>query len=555
MVNIRTIKAEGRTGGGGGVGEIGEIDTRAPFQSVKAAVSLFGEVAVSKTRPSFKKTNSRLNSSENVLEKETQLMLSRREFEKYRHKLESSETAKARTNAELERAKRTLEDLKTKLNSVIKNKTSALEAAEAVKLRARKLEVAKSHKDMGQSSFRIELQEARDRYAATSEELNTAKQQLNKIRQDFDATLEAKWAAFQLAAEAQRSANMNSERAGELAKEIHAMRESGHHLKAASLEAHERQAKGMADKTRYVEAYKAAKEEVEVHVEQLRKEYDPELVRVLEERLAETTAEIEDLQAQMKQAHADEMDSVKGITSELNQATRTLQEIAEEESSLRVKVNNMRMEMENLKQEKEQLLEKEAQSAQSSELAQEEETNAAESFKRIISETEAVIKEAEELQRNAKEVNQEAEMARLKTQQAEEKLLLAAAEIEVAKAAALRAHTEMRKLSETKDDVLSEEPGKRMRITLLEYVALQKKLTESGGIAERTVADTMNQLEMVKTKTLEELKKLEANQKAIEEIKEATELALQGADAAETAQRALEAELKKLRDQAASTGA
>ncbi|CAN0890955.1 WEB family protein At1g12150 [Linum grandiflorum] len=539
MVNIRTIKAEGRTGGGGGVGEIGEIDTRAPFQSVKAAVSLFGEVAVSKTRPSFKKTNSRLNSSENVLEKETQLMLSRREFEKYRHKLESSETAKARTNAELERAKRTLEDLKTKLNSVIKNKTSALEAAEAVKLRARKLEVAKSHKDMGQSSFRIELQEARDRYAATSEELNTAKQQLNKIRQDFDATLEAKWAAFQLAAEAQRSANMNSERAGELAKEIHAMRESGHHLKAASLEAHERQAKGMADKTRYVEAYKAAKEEVEVHVEQLRKEYDPELVRVLEERLAETTAEIEDLQAQMKQAHADEMDSVKGITSELNQATRTLQEIAEEESSLRVKVNNMRMEMENLKQEKEQLLEKEAQK----------------SFKRIISETEAVIKEAEELQRNAKEVNQEAEMARLKTQQAEEKLLLAAAEIEVAKAAALRAHTEMRKLSETKDDVLSEEPGKRMRITLLEYVALQKKLTESGGIAERTVADTMNQLEMVKTKTLEELKKLEANQKAIEEIKEATELALQGADAAETAQRALEAELKKLRDQAASTGA
>ncbi|CAN1169792.1 WEB family protein At1g12150, partial [Linum perenne] len=540
MVNIRTIKPEGKTGGGGGTAE---IDTRAPFQSVKAAVSLFGEVAISKSRPSFKKSNSRIN-SENVLEKETQLMLSRREFEKYRHQLESAETAKARTNAELDRAKRTLEDLNGKLNSVVRSKMSALEAAEAVKQRAKKLEVAKSQNDMGQSHRRLELQEARDRYAATSEELNSAKQELNKIRQDFDATLEAKWAAFQLAAEAQRSANMNTERAGELTKEIQAMRESGHHLKAASLEAQERQAKCMSDKTRHVEAYKAAKEEVEMHVEQLRKEYDPELVRVLEERLAETTAEIEDLQEQMKRAHASEMDSVKGITTELHQATRTLQAISEEESTLRVQVNNMRMQLENMKLEKAQLLEKEAQSQL---LAQAEE-NAA--FKQLISETEASMKEAEELERSAKELKQEAEDARLRAEQAEEKLVLANAEIEVAKAAALRAHNEMRKLSEMKDDILSEEPSKRMRISMTEYLALQKKLSESAGMAERTVADTMNQLEIIKAKTNEETKKMEANQKAIEEIKEATEIALQGANVAETAQHALQAELKKLREQA-----
>jgi len=39
-------------------GEVGEIDTRAPFQSVKAAVSLFGEVANPRDRFSVKRRSS-----------------------------------------------------------------------------------------------------------------------------------------------------------------------------------------------------------------------------------------------------------------------------------------------------------------------------------------------------------------------------------------------------------------------------------------------------------------------------------------------------------------
>lgn len=73
MVNIRSRDQQKS---GSPKGEVGEIDTRAPFQSVKAAVSLFGTVAIlSKDKEKLTTKKSIKLSSENVLDKEAQLLL------------------------------------------------------------------------------------------------------------------------------------------------------------------------------------------------------------------------------------------------------------------------------------------------------------------------------------------------------------------------------------------------------------------------------------------------------------------------------------------------
>ncbi|KAF7840501.1 WEB family protein [Senna tora] len=539
-------------------GEVGEIDTRAPFQSVKAAVSLFGEVAVSREKRAVRR-----KSSENVLEKETQLLLAQRELNKIKKLLESSETTKNKALAELEKAKVTLQDLTTKLTQVRESKEAAMEAAEAVKDQAKQLERAKSQRAVGFEAWKLELEHARKEYTETVRELDASKQELTKIRQDFDAALEAKLAAFQTAGEAQRSAKLNSERISELSKEI------------AAMKANEEQAKVMAEKEAQLNSYNNAKEEAEVKLASLRKEYDPELTKELEAKLMETSAEIEVLQEQMKKAHATEMDTVRVITSELKEATKTLGEVAEEESTLRNLVASLREELEYVKKEQEQLKEKEQKAeALTADLTEELQKcrgeahlegleKAADLFyeqsmkiQKLSSETEVAKKEADEMSQKAKELKQEAERAQAVAEEVGKKLELVLKEAEEVKAAEQRAVVEMKILSEMQGNnpvTNSEEHGK-IKLSVEKFESVTGKVKECADLVEKAEIAAMAEVEAIKARKAETDKKLEANLKAIEEIKAATELALKNAEMADAAKLAIEGELKRLRQQEDTKG-
>ena len=483
--------------------------------------------------------------------------MARKEIERTKKLLESSEITRARALGDLERAKRTMLELTTKLKAVKDSKESAIAAAEHVRKQAKQLEEAKSQKNVGGIAVERKQQVdiAREHYAITASKIDAAKQELNRIRQDFDAALEAKHSALQQAAEAQRLAKVSSERVADLRKQLSAMKEGIKQIKLAAQEATDEQARIVSEKDTLMQSYKAAQEAAENKLNALKKEYDPQLTENLEIQLALTTEEIKVLQKQMKQAHAAEMDSMRAVTAELNKATKSLQEAADEECSLRNLVASLKLELEDVQKECAELKEKEAEmevlkGALMESIAKESAAECEDSLnehklelEKLSAETETAMKEEAVIKEEAEHLKQAAEAARMLAKEAEKNLQLALSEVEQAKASERKALGAL--------NVLSIKPDSASNITISkeEFDSLNKAVEESVAVAEKKLAEAEAQLLVINARKNEADKKLGANLTDVEEIKNATEAALKSAETATAAQSMVEAELRRWRQQ------
>lgn len=492
---------------------------------------------------------------------------------KFKEQLKNAETTKSQALAELNKAKRTVEDLTYKLTTVNESKESAIKAIEVARNQARQLEGENSADTSKNGGARKEeLDGARQQYAAAVTELNAAKQELQKIRQDFEASMDEKAVAFQQAANAEHATVANKERADWLSKEIASVQESLVHLQLASKQDQQEGAEILSEKDTRQRATGLALHEMEKKLESLKKEFDPEVVRNLEEMLVETSAEIASLQKEMENARISDQGSMKAVTTELHSAKLELQKLAEEESSLKTSIESLKQELSSAKREHAELKEKEAEAENiagnlriklqknkaelEAALAGENKSRAAvdemtSTLQQLSSESKNSRTEIEVMKKDAEELKKEAEMTRIALEEAEKKLQVALKEAEEAKAAEASAVDRIRILSKKKDATGAStlDSGARVMISAEEYESLSRKAEESNTLAEMKVAAAAAQVETVKATESEALKQLEAARKETEETEAATQEALKRAEMAEAAKQALEGEIRRWREQ------
>ncbi|KAL7103330.1 hypothetical protein ACP275_08G172900 [Erythranthe tilingii] len=501
--------------------EVGEIDTSAPFQSVKDAVSLFGEGAFSGEKPPIRKAKPQ--SADRVLEKETQLHLVEKELNRLKEQLQNAETTKSQALFELEKAKTTVWELSQKLESMKESKNSAKQSREVDNFNSTETE--------GPSN--------RAEYTALLTELDAAKNELKRIRRDYEAAKQG--------IEAEKAVGENIENVGELSKEIATVKGSIKESKLPNKRAKEEEIVICADMDKQKQSCKNRLEELVKKLPFSKKNIDhDELIQNLENELCETLAEIEAARAKESLRKVEEEGNserlvMESLKVELNNLKTEHYELKEKGAETETIAGNLHVKLRKAKFELEEAIAEEAKSRGAS-----DEMVAA--IRELAMESSKAKQESEEMKAQVEKLNREAEAARIDLEEAETKLKVAAHEAEESKSAEAKALEEIQILSEKINATRMESGARIVTLSREEFDWLSRKTGECEKLAEMKVSALMAEVAAVKVGENEAMRRWECAKMEIEDMRARKVEAVRKAEMAEAAKKAVEGELRRWRE-------
>jgi len=557
----------------------GLVDTSAPFESVKQAVTKFGGIV------DWKAYRARSLERRRVMQLELEKV--QQEIPQFKEDWETVEVAKAHVIEELERTTRLVDELKHELERAQLEVDQAKQDSELALLRAQEME--QGINDEASVIAQTQLAVAKERHEKAVEELELLKEELRSTHEQYAVLATERDVAVKRAKEVVRAAKDTEKQVEELTLELIASKESlesahaSHHeveehrlgaalAKEQDFLAWEKELQEAQEELHQLHEQIASKTNVEAEaVENERKllSLKSELAAYVEDKLIEEAGmlqqqgsdEEKEISRSIKQALASkrkELAELKGklenarneanlvrvtaesLSSELDREKASLATLQQSEGMASITVSSLEAELDRTEQEIEMVHKKEAE-------AREKMAELPRMLQRAAQEAEDAKMAAHSAQEGLRKAKEEVERAKASATTAGTRLRAVSKEIEASKASERLAIAAAQAMQESEDTGSTGASPRVVTLTVSEYHALSEKVHEAEELASERVAVALTQVELAKVSESRSLERLQEASKETEKKKSDLRIALERAERANEGKLGAERELRRWR--------
>ncbi|XP_020101541.1 protein WEAK CHLOROPLAST MOVEMENT UNDER BLUE LIGHT 1-like [Ananas comosus] len=556
----------------------GVIDTAAPFESVKAAVSKFGGIVDWKAHKSL--TLERSGDVQLELEKV------QKEIPAHKMQLQATEEAKAQVLKELESTRRLVEEVKLDLEKVQTEEAQAKQDSELAQLRMKEIEQGIA----GEASVvaKAQLDVGRARRDSAFAELKSVKEELQALQEQYGALLCEKDAMIRKADESISESKGIEKKVEELTVELISAKEKLESAHAAHLDAEDRRIGASLareqDCIAWEKELKQAEEEIKRLNEQRSSAEDlksklnsaSDLLLNLKAELAACTeaklnGEDDNITGETNKMRKSIQEALDSKRKEIEEVEGSIEKAKEEVSGLKLAVSTLRSELDKEKAVLATVKQREGMASIAVSSLEAELNKTREEIETVEAKEKETRENMMELPKLLPEAAQEANRAKSAAKLAQEELRKADEEAEQAKASVItteiRMHAALKEIEAARTSEklalaaikalqdseeatsLGEDSPKGETLSIDEYFTLSKRAHEAEVAAREKAMAATAQVESAKESEFKSLEILNQVYKEIEQKREALRVASEKAEKAQKEKLAAEQELRNWREE------